>query len=115
VSDDVPSGATFPLNEIVAPPPAFDAVTVRLYAPATVGVPVIAPVTPLRDRPAGNDPAVTVNVGAGEPFDVSVADIGTPTINNPNAPDTLVGLKETVPAKEIVALPAEFVAVIVSE
>jgi hypothetical protein len=70
----MPDGAvcgptTLPENEIVAPPAKFDAVTVKLYGPDVVGVPVITPAV-LSKRPAGNAPPVTANVGAGKPLHV---------------------------------------------
>lgn len=38
------------------------AFTVKVLVPVLVGEPVIAPVLLLRDRPAGNDPLLTVHV-----------------------------------------------------
>ena len=43
------------------------AVTVKLNVPPDDGVPVIAPVDPFRDRPVGNEPAVTANAEAPVP------------------------------------------------
>jgi hypothetical protein len=45
----------------------LEAVTVPVNGPTTVGVPVTAPVDGFKDRPSGNAPAVTMNVGAGVP------------------------------------------------
>jgi hypothetical protein len=50
-----------------------------------------------RWRPAGNTPAVTVNVGAGKPSAVNVTDTATPTVTVPNTPDTTVGATMTTP------------------
>ena len=47
------------------------AVMVPVNGPLTLGVPLIAPL-PLRDRPVGRAPAVTVKVLAGEPDAVQV-------------------------------------------
>lgn len=46
------------------------AVTVKLYAPAALGVPPIAPVDVSSVSPAGSDPAVTANVTGAVPPDV---------------------------------------------
>jgi len=50
---------------LMSSPTPFEAVTVNEYGPATVGVPVIAPVSASSDRPAGSSPAVTEYEAAG--------------------------------------------------
>ena len=53
---------------------------VKLGAPA-VGVPEITPVLPARLRPAGSDPADTVQLnGAVPPVDTSVVEYAAPTV-----------------------------------
>jgi hypothetical protein len=62
-------------------------VTVKLGLPAAVGVPVIAPVEPLRLSPAGNAPDVTVHVyGAIPPAAASVTEYAIPTIPPAKSP-----------------------------
>ena len=46
------------------------AVTVNAYAPAVVGVPLIAPVDVSKLKPFGNAPPVTANVTGAVPPDV---------------------------------------------
>ena len=57
------------LKFCVVVPAALEAVTVPVYAPATDGVPVMAPAV-LRLSPVGRLPAVTAKVGVGEPVAV---------------------------------------------
>jgi hypothetical protein len=78
---------------------------------------VITPVTPSRDRPAGNAPNVTANVGAGEPSADTNLTTATPTVNEPNEPETTVGatVATTEPENVAAAEPATFVAVISNE
>ena len=52
------AGATTILKVAVLVPAVFEAVSVALVVPATVGVPVIAPVRTLSVRPAGRPVAV---------------------------------------------------------
>ena len=47
--------------------PESVAVTVKLEAPALVGVPVIAPVPEFSDKPAGSAPAVMLHFSGGVP------------------------------------------------
>ena len=62
-------------------PTASVAVIVKLNVPAALDVPVIAPVAAFRDKPVGNDPAVTANVEAPvPPLDVSVCEYATPCV-----------------------------------
>jgi hypothetical protein len=44
---------------------------VKLYAPAAVGVPVIAPVEVFKLNPVGSEPAETENVTGAVPPDVA--------------------------------------------
>jgi hypothetical protein len=46
------------------------AVIVKLYVPPLVGVPLMAPVDAFNERPAGNDPALTVKVTGAVPPEV---------------------------------------------
>jgi hypothetical protein len=46
------------------------AVTVKLYAPALVGVPLMTPEDVLSERPVGSAPAVSANVMGAVPPDV---------------------------------------------
>jgi hypothetical protein len=58
------------LNAWFAVPLAFAALTTPVNVPATEGVPVSAPVVPLRAKLVGRAPDVTLNVGAGVPLAV---------------------------------------------
>jgi hypothetical protein len=62
-------------TDAVAEPALFVAVNDTVVPPAgvaAVGVPVMAPVVLLSERPAGSVPLLTANVAAGEPEAVSV-------------------------------------------
>ena len=59
------------LKFCVAVPAVLAAVIVPVKVPVAVGVPVMAPEL-LRLSPVGNPPAVTANVGVGEPLAVQV-------------------------------------------
>ena len=64
----VPLYGPAPVDESVA-------LMVKLAAPPAVGVPVIAPVVALSERPSGNDPAETVKLyGAVPPLPVTVCE-----------------------------------------
>jgi len=66
-------------------PSAFDAVTVKLKGPCTLGVPVIAPVDGFSARPAGNVPAEIEYVSVETPEAV------TPSLNDsPRVRDAMV-------------------------
>jgi hypothetical protein len=66
--------------EPVAPKPSV-AVTVKLDVAAVVGVPVIAPVAALSERPAGKLPAETLNVYEPlPPVALTVCEYATPTV-----------------------------------
>jgi hypothetical protein len=49
-------------------PATFVAVTVKVGVPTVVGVPLMTPEVALSASPAGSVPALTLNVGAGEPL-----------------------------------------------
>jgi hypothetical protein len=57
-------GAAFTANPSAAEllPNAFVALTVKLAVPIAVGVPLMTPVDPFSERPAGRDPFVTAHV-----------------------------------------------------
>jgi hypothetical protein len=61
----------------VAVPLELVAVTTPVNVPVAVGVPVSAPVVPLRRRPFGKAPEVRLNVGAGDPLATYVCEYGT--------------------------------------
>lgn len=63
----VAEDAMVPVNVWVALPKELVAVTVKLYAPETVAVPLIAPVEELIARPFGRVPPVTPQVMGVEP------------------------------------------------
>ena len=67
-------------SEDVAGAMPFEAVTVKALDPATVGVPVMAPVVAFRVSPVGRAPEVIVNVGAGVPVAVTVKSYAVPTV-----------------------------------
>ena len=67
------AGTIVPLYDADAVTPfASVALTVKEYEPDDIAVPLIAPVTLLIDRPAGNPPAVTVNVIGAVPPVVAI-------------------------------------------
>ena len=55
-------------------PDELVAVTTPVNVPTAFGVPVNAPVEPLRESPPGKAPEVRLNVGAGEPLAVYVCE-----------------------------------------
>lgn len=69
----------------------FDAVTVKLNVPATVGVPASTPPAVSGVKPVGMAPAVTANVGAGEPVATKVCEYGVLTTPAAGAPDVKAG------------------------
>jgi hypothetical protein len=76
---------------------------------------VIVLAAELRTKPAGNVPAVTVNVQSGVPLADTDADTARPTLNGDASElDTIVGATaaSTVPEKVADAEPPAFVAVI---
>jgi hypothetical protein len=69
----MPGGAaTVRLNCVALDPPAFIAVTVKVEAPAVVGVPLMMPVEDPKDSPAGSAPLVTLHVIGAVPVAASV-------------------------------------------
>lgn len=97
---------TLTVKAVAADPTEFVAVIVKVYRPAVVGVPVIAPLPTSIDSPAGNVP-VRARVGAGEPSAETDAVAAIPAVNVPNEPDTRVGV--------VVALAAATLPVNVAE
>ena len=92
------------------------AVTVKLYAPAVVGVPEMTPVVAFNVSPAGSAPAVTAYVGAGVPLPTRVVEAALPTVNAGIVPLIVVGatgVAATVPVKVRLVEPALLVAVTV--
>jgi len=79
------------------------AVTVKVNDPLVVGVPEITSVFASSWRPAGSEPVVTVNVGAGVPVAVIVYVYGVPTVAEGGAAELISGLVEIVP--EVVLQP----------
>ena len=73
------------------------AVTVKVNDPLVVGVPEITPVVASSWRPAGSEPVVTVNVGAGVPVAVIACVYGVPTVADGGAAEVITGLVEIVP------------------
>lgn len=73
------------------------AVTVKVNDPLVVGVPDITPVVVSSWRPAGSEPVVTVNVGAGVPVAVIACVYGVPTVADGGAAEVITGLVEIVP------------------
>ena len=71
-------------------PAEFVAVTVKLYAPEALGVPVIAPVVASRDSPAGSVPAVTAYVGAGLPSAAMTSEYDSPSVIWPSVESVYV-------------------------
>ena len=78
---------TVRLNDAELEPPELEAVTVKLKAPATVGVPLIRPVDDARVSPAGRAPLVTLHVMGPGP----VADRDCIYADPFSAPGTMVG------------------------
>jgi hypothetical protein len=82
-----------------------------------VGAPVIKP-SGARDNPGGNVPGGTENVGAGEPSADTDRVLESPTVNEPNEPNTTVGTPftgSTLPTKRAdTGEPTEFDALMVT-
>ena len=78
----VDAGLIVSVNACVALPEALSATcTVKLAAPAVVGVPLIVPVVELSARPAGRAPPVTDQLyGLVPPVAVSVCEYGVLTV-----------------------------------
>lgn len=97
----------------VALPKALFAVTTPENVPVALGVPLTTPVVPLRARPVGSTPLVTLKVGAGEPEAVYVCEYDTPNVPLGGAAlviaGAIPGVTETVP--EAGPVPIAFVAV----
>jgi hypothetical protein len=66
------STVTTILSCFVAVPAAFAAMTVKLYVPAVVGVPVINPVPVFRLKPPGREPLTIDQVIGVEPVAASL-------------------------------------------
>jgi hypothetical protein len=67
-----PASTAMVIDPDDAPPAAFVAPTVNVNDPVALGVPERTPVDELSDNPVGSDPALTLNVGAGDPDAVKV-------------------------------------------
>jgi hypothetical protein len=61
-----------PIEPLDTDPATLDAVTVKVNDPVADGVPDKTPVEVFNDNPVGNDPALTLNVEAGDPDAVKV-------------------------------------------
>ncbi len=110
------AGATVPLKSFRAEPAMFDALMVKAYGPAVVGVPAMTPVVGSKESPAGSEPTMTAKVGVGLPVAVSVVDAGAPTLSAGMNPPMEIGATAAgamVPVKVFGAEPATFVAVTV--
>lgn len=77
-------GAIVPVWVAETVPELFVAATVKLKAPAVVGVPEMTPVVSSRTNPAGSAPALIENVAAGLPTE-------TGTVKENGVPSTGVG------------------------
>jgi hypothetical protein len=77
------------------------------------GVPLMTPLSPSSDIPAGNIPVATTNVGAGKPSATTCPNEGASAWNRPTVSDTIVGaVAGRLPVNVALANPAAFVAVI---
>jgi len=78
------AGATMMLSCFVADSagvPESVTLTVNVEVPVAVGVPLIAPVLPFNESPAGRFPALVLHVRApAPPVEVSVTEYATPTV-----------------------------------
>ena len=68
--------ATVRLNCFEAVPPELMAFAVKVLGPAALGVPAIAPVDELSERPAGSEPGVIVQVIGPDPVAPRVCGLG---------------------------------------
>src|SRR5438477_6379813 len=57
-----------------ANPAAFDALTVPVKSPGTVGTPLSTPLVAFNVRPVGSEPDERPNVGAGDPLAVYICE-----------------------------------------
>lgn len=72
----------------------LEAVTVKLNVPVAVGVPAKTPPAVSGFMPVGIVPAVTLNVGAGEPVAVKVCEYALLTVAPAGAPLVMMGAAE---------------------
>ena len=98
------------LSALVTFPAEFVALTVKLYAFAVVGVPVIAPVVAFKLKPAGNAPLATAHVIGVVPVALSVWLYALFTVPSGSVAVVIVGGAVMTMLRELVPFPAEFVA-----
>jgi hypothetical protein len=90
------------------------ALIVKLYDATVVGVPVIAPVDVLSERPAGKEPDWTAKVIGVEPLAVTVVETANARYTVPKEVRVIVGATPvTDPVNAWSSYPAAFVALIV--
>ena len=106
----------FSVYDFEAVPYSFEAVTVKVKVPDSVGVPEITPVEALMLRPAGRVPEVTAHVIGAVPDAVRVCEYSASILPSGRLDVDIVGLTPAaaiVTVKVLEAVPYEFLAVIV--